>query len=155
MCRHIGYLGEPLSPAEALFHAPHSLLVQSYAPADMRGGGSVNADGFGLGWYPGPGSPPLRHRRSTPLWTDETLPPLAAAVTAGAFVAVVRNGTTGLPVTEAAAEVAVQPQRRRSRLPGLAGRTGQDPAGHRTADAGSTDGLGGALGAAAGPARHG
>ncbi|WP_103342623.1 ergothioneine biosynthesis protein EgtC [Amycolatopsis sp. CA-126428] len=103
MCRHIGYLGEPLSPAEVLFRAPHSLLVQSYAPADMRGGGSVNADGFGLGWYPGPGSPPLRHRRSTPLWTDETLPPLAAAVTSGAFVAAVRNGTTGLPVTEAAA----------------------------------------------------
>ena len=104
MCRHIAYLGEPVSPAEAVFRAPHSLLVQSYAPRDMRGGGSVNADGFGLGWYPGPGSTaPLRHRRSTPLWTDETLPPLAAAVTSGAFVAAVRNGTTGMPVTEAAA----------------------------------------------------
>ncbi|WIX99964.1 ergothioneine biosynthesis protein EgtC [Amycolatopsis mongoliensis] len=104
MCRHIGYLGEPVSPAEAVFRAPHSLLVQSYAPADMRGGGSVNADGFGLGWYPGPGgAAPLRHRRSTPLWTDETLPPLAASVTSGAFVAAVRNGTTGMPVTEAAA----------------------------------------------------
>jgi glutamine amidotransferase len=103
MCRHIGYLGEPVSPAEVLFRAPHSLLAQSYAPADMRGGGSVNADGFGLGWYPVPGTPPLRHRRSTPLWTDETLPPLAASVTSGAFVAAVRNGTTGMPVTEAAA----------------------------------------------------
>jgi len=104
MCRHIGYLGEPVPPAEVLFRAPHSLLVQSYAPADMRGGGSVNADGFGLGWYPGPaGAAPLRHRRSTPLWTDETLPALAASVTSGAFVAAVRNGTTGMPVTEAAA----------------------------------------------------
>lgn len=103
MCRHLGYLGEPVAPAEVVFRAPHSLLVQSYAPADMRGGGSVNADGFGLGWYPGQGSAPLRHRRSTPLWTDETLPPLAASVTSGAFVAAVRNGTTGMPVTEAAA----------------------------------------------------
>jgi glutamine amidotransferase len=104
MCRHIGYLGEPVSPAGAVFRAPHALLVQSSAPADMRGGGSVNADGFGLGWYPGPAAAaPLRHRRSTPLWTDETLPPLAAAVTTHAFVAAVRNGTTGLPVTEAAA----------------------------------------------------
>jgi len=104
MCRHIGYLGEPRSPAEWLFDAPHSLLAQSYAPKDMRGGGSVNADGFGLGWYPGPtGTAPLRHRRSTPLWTDETLPPLAASVRSGAFVAAVRNGTTGMPVTEAAA----------------------------------------------------
>ena len=103
MCRHLGYLGEPRSPAEPVFATPHSLLVQSYAPKDMRGGGSVNADGFGLGWYPGPGTAPLRHRRSTPLWTDETLPPLAAAVQTGAFVAAVRNGTTGMPVTEAAA----------------------------------------------------
>lgn len=104
MCRHIGYLGEPISPAEWVFDAPHSLLVQSYAPKDMRGGGSVNADGFGLGWYPGPlGTAPLRHRRSTPLWTDETLPALAASVRSGAFVAAVRNGTTGMPVTEAAA----------------------------------------------------
>jgi glutamine amidotransferase len=103
MCRHIAYLGEPVSPAEAVFRAPHSLLVQSYAPADMRGGGSVNADGFGLGWYLDRGAVPLRHRRSTPLWTDEALPPLAAALTAHAFVAAARNGTTGMPVTEAAA----------------------------------------------------
>ncbi len=104
MCRHIGYLGESTSPAGWLFDAPHSLLVQSYSPKDMRGGGSVNADGFGLGWYPEPmGTAPLRHRRSTPLWTDETLPPLAASVRSGAFVAAVRNGTTGMPVTEAAA----------------------------------------------------
>ena len=103
MCRHIAYLGEPRSPAEVLFDAPHSLLVQSYAPKDMRGGGSVNADGSGLGWYPGPGTEPLRHRRATPLWTDQTLPALAASVRAGAFLAAVRNGTTGMPVTEAAA----------------------------------------------------
>ncbi|MFJ1759695.1 ergothioneine biosynthesis protein EgtC [Amycolatopsis sp. NPDC088138] len=103
MCRHIAYLGAPVSPAEAVFRAPHSLLVQAYAPADMRGGGTVNADGFGLGWYLGPDAAPLRHRRSTPLWTDEALPPLAAALTTHAFVAAARNGTTGMPVTEAAA----------------------------------------------------
>jgi glutamine amidotransferase len=103
MCRHIGYLGEPRSPAGPVFDAPHSLLVQSYAPKDMRGGGSVNADGFGLGWYPDPAEMPLRHRRETPLWTDQTLPALAASVSTTAFVAAVRNGTTGMPVTEAAA----------------------------------------------------
>ncbi|WP_241996280.1 hypothetical protein [Kribbella antiqua] len=27
------------------------MFEQSWAPHDMRGGGSVNADGFGLGWY--------------------------------------------------------------------------------------------------------
>ncbi|MEV4598259.1 ergothioneine biosynthesis protein EgtC [Amycolatopsis sp. NPDC049253] len=103
MCRHLAYLGAPVSPAELVFAAPHALLVQSYAPQDMRGGGSVNADGFGLGWYPEPGGAPQRYRRAAPLWTDQTLPALAASVRATAFVAAVRNGTTGMPVTEAAA----------------------------------------------------
>lgn len=102
MCRHLAYLGEPRAPWELLFGAEHSLLTQSYAPADMRGGGTVNADGFGLGWYAGEPEP-LRYRRSTPLWTDETLPALSASIQAGAFVAAVRNGTTGMPVTEPAA----------------------------------------------------
>jgi len=103
MCRHLAYLGAPVSPAELVFAAPHALLVQSYAPQDMRGGGSVNADGFGLGWYPEPSAPPLRYRRREPLWTDQTLPALAGSVRTTAFVAAVRNGTTGMPVTEAAA----------------------------------------------------
>ncbi|EMD29956.1 ergothioneine biosynthesis protein EgtC [Amycolatopsis azurea] len=101
MCRHLAYLGEPRSPAETLFHAPHSLLVQSYAPADMRGGGSVNADGYGLGWY-AEAPDPLRLRRSAPLWTDGDLPALAGSVRSPAFMAAVRNGTTGMPVVEAA-----------------------------------------------------
>ncbi|QRP49649.1 ergothioneine biosynthesis protein EgtC [Amycolatopsis sp. FDAARGOS 1241] len=103
MCRHLAYLGAPVSPAEPVFTAPHALLVQSYAPRDMRGGGSVNADGFGLGWYPEPGGAPQRYRRQSPLWTDDTLPALAASVRTTAFVAAARNGTTGMPVTEAAA----------------------------------------------------
>lgn len=101
MCRHVGYLGEPCSPAGAMFTAPRSLLVQSYAPADMRAGGTVNADGFGLGWLAGDG-PPARYRRPSPLWTDEALPRLAETVSAPAFVGAVRSGTPGMPVTEAA-----------------------------------------------------
>ncbi|HKS49083.1 MAG TPA: ergothioneine biosynthesis protein EgtC [Amycolatopsis sp.] len=101
MCRHLAYLGPPRSPAEFLFDAPHSLLHQSYAPADMRGGGVVNADGFGLAWY-GEDGPPVRYRRASPLWTDEDLPGLARSVRARAFVAAVRNGTTGMPAGEAA-----------------------------------------------------
>jgi glutamine amidotransferase len=101
MCRHLGYLGPPCSPAELIFDAPNSLLLQSYAPSDMRGGGTLNADGFGLGWY-GEGGEPLRYRRSTPLWTDDTVPALAASVRTSAFVAAVRNGTPGMPVVEGA-----------------------------------------------------
>ncbi|WP_236793132.1 ergothioneine biosynthesis protein EgtC [Amycolatopsis sp. GM8] len=100
MCRHLAYLGPPASPAGQVFGAPHSLLHQSYAPADMRGGGTVNADGFGIAWYAG-GSP-VRYRRVSPIWTDHDAPVLAGSVRATAFVAAVRNGTPGMPATEAA-----------------------------------------------------
>lgn len=102
MCRHLGYLGEPWSPSAPVFASAHSLLVQSYAPADMRGGGTVNADGFGLGWFPDGGAPPVRYRRPDPLWTDAAVPALARTVRSGSFVAAVRSGTGGMPVTEAA-----------------------------------------------------
>jgi glutamine amidotransferase len=103
VCRHLAYLGTPTTPRTLLLDAPHSLLRQSYAPADMRGGGTVNADGFGLAWYAGgPGGEPVRYRRPVPIWTDEALPPLAGSVRTGAFVAAVRSGTPGMPVTEAA-----------------------------------------------------
>ncbi|WP_019812606.1 ergothioneine biosynthesis protein EgtC, partial [Saccharomonospora saliphila] len=101
MCRHLGYLGAPVSPAGPLVTAPHSLRAQAHAPRDMRGGGTVNADGFGLGWFADDGYP-VRYRRPAPLWTDESLPRLAETVRAGGFVAAVRSGTPGMPVTESA-----------------------------------------------------
>lgn len=52
MCRHLAYLGPPRTLSSILLEPAHGLLEQSYAPADMRGGGTINADGFGVGWYP-------------------------------------------------------------------------------------------------------
>lgn len=57
MCRHLAYLGPPTTLAALLLDPPHGLLHQAYAPADMRGGGTVNADGFGAGWYPAVAAP--------------------------------------------------------------------------------------------------
>jgi glutamine amidotransferase len=68
----------------------------------MRGGGTINADGFGLGWYPH-GGDPVRYRRDRPLWTDPDLPGLARVTSAGAVLAAVRSATVGMPVTETAA----------------------------------------------------
>jgi glutamine amidotransferase len=84
-----------------LFDPPHSLAHQSWAPADMRGGGTINADGFGVVWYAETG--PVRIRRDRPLWSDADLPGLAGAVRAGAVLAAVRSATVGMPVTETAA----------------------------------------------------
>jgi gamma-glutamyl hercynylcysteine S-oxide hydrolase len=103
MCRHLAYLGPPLPLAALLFDPPHALVEQSFAPRDMRGGGRINADGFGVGWYP-PGAPaPVRYRRDCPIWTDRNLARLATTTESGAVLAAVRNATTGMPVVETAA----------------------------------------------------
>jgi len=71
----------------------------------MRGGGTVNADGYGLGWFvgdPSDGGAAHRYRRAVPMWSDSSLPDLAASVSSGAILAAVRNATAGMPVTETA-----------------------------------------------------
>jgi glutamine amidotransferase len=67
VCRHLAYLGPLRDLATLLLDPPHSLLRQSYAPADMRGGGTINADGFGAGWYPDGARTPIRYRRAVPV----------------------------------------------------------------------------------------
>jgi glutamine amidotransferase len=103
VCRHLAYLGPPVPLADLLFGPPHSLNRQAWAPRDMRGGGTINADGFGVGWFHDRQSEPIRYRKSSPLWTDAGLPALAAAVRSGAILAAVRSATEGMPVTETAA----------------------------------------------------
>ncbi|KJK41934.1 glutamine amidotransferase class-II [Lentzea aerocolonigenes] len=97
MCRHLAYLGTAVSLASVLYDAPHSLEHQSYAPADMRAGGTVNVDGYGVGWFPGP----VRYRRAGTLWSDPNLRQLAATEST-AFLAAVRSATVGMPVSDAA-----------------------------------------------------
>jgi glutamine amidotransferase len=97
----VGYLGPPIPLSTVLFDPPHSLAHQSWQPGDMRGGGTINADGFGVAWYPD-GGDPVRYRRSCPLWTDPDLPALARVTMAGALLAAVRSATVGTPVTEPA-----------------------------------------------------
>lgn len=102
MCRHLAYLGPPVPLSALLFDPPHALAVQAWAPRDMRGGGTINADGYGVGWFPPGGGPPVRLRRDRPIWSDLDLSRLAAATAAPAVLAAVRSATTGMPVTETA-----------------------------------------------------
>ena len=111
MCRHLAYIGPPVTLADCVLHQSHSLLRQSWAPRDMRGGGTVNADGFGIGWFdgdPARGAVARRYRRERPMWSDASLPDLAASVVSGAVVAAVRSATVGMPVTESACAPFVQ-----------------------------------------------
>ncbi|QLQ36118.1 ergothioneine biosynthesis protein EgtC [Micromonospora robiginosa] len=102
MCRHLAYLGPPVTLRSLLHDPPYGLLRQSWAPRDMRGGGTINADGFGVGWYPD-GGDPVRYRRAQPMWSDTTLPELAAVTSAPAVLAAVRSATVGMPLHETAA----------------------------------------------------
>jgi gamma-glutamyl hercynylcysteine S-oxide hydrolase len=103
VCRHLAYLGPPTTLSALVLDAPHGLLRQSYAPADMRGGGTVNADGFGAGWYPGQGADAVRYRSADPIWSDASFAELAAVTSSTAVLAAVRSATTGMPVTVTAA----------------------------------------------------
>lgn len=102
MCRHLGYLGPPVTLSALLFDPPHALCRQAWAPRDMRGGGTVNVDGFGVGWFTGAVGPPRRYRRDRPIWSDPELPGFAADLAAPSVLAAVRSATTGMPVAEAA-----------------------------------------------------
>lgn len=100
MCRHLLYLGSPQSLRALLFDPPHSLARQSWAPREMRGGGTINADGFGVGWFTG-GSV-TTYRRDCPIWSDTNLTALAPLTISGAILAAVRSATEGMTVTATA-----------------------------------------------------
>jgi len=101
MCRHFAYLGPQARLADLILAPPHGPLKQSWAPR-RQSNGLLNADGFGIGWYPRPGAEPLRYRRSVPIWTDADFPTTARGTTADAMLGAVRSATPGNPVTEAA-----------------------------------------------------
>jgi len=120
MCRHLAYLGPPVELARLVLTPSHGLYEQSWAPRRQTHG-VVNADGFGLGWYPsgseageaadgyggdgrssadvlglgGGDAQPARYRRAVPIWTDPNVPELARAIRSHAVIAAVRSATAG------------------------------------------------------------
>ncbi|WP_406135116.1 ergothioneine biosynthesis protein EgtC [Streptomyces sp. NBC_01089] len=102
MCRHIAFLGPPEPLGEVLVRPRHSLVRQSWEPRRQRHG-TVNADGFGVGWYADGDPVPARYRRNGPIWADLSFPDLARVVRSGAALAAVRDATEAGADGEAAA----------------------------------------------------
>jgi glutamine amidotransferase len=102
MCRHIAYVGPETPLGRILVEPAHSLVHQSWAP-QRQASGTVNADGFGVGWY-APGDPvPARYRRAGPVWADVSFTDLGRVVRTGALLAAVRDATAATADGEAAA----------------------------------------------------
>ncbi|MGH3326896.1 MAG: ergothioneine biosynthesis protein EgtC [Streptomycetales bacterium] len=102
MCRHLAYLGSPRTLRALLCEPPHGLYRQAWAPRFQRYG-TVNADGFGVGWYV-PGDPvPARYRRAVPIWADPSFDDLVRVTRSGCVLAAVRSATPGTARDESAA----------------------------------------------------
>ncbi|WP_371619038.1 ergothioneine biosynthesis protein EgtC [Streptomyces sp. NBC_00454] len=102
MCRHFAYLGPPVTLGRLLSEPEHSLVRQSWAPRHQHHG-TVNADGFGIGWYAEGDPVPARYRRAGPIWGDLSFADLARVVRSGAVLAAVRDATRAGADGEAAA----------------------------------------------------
>jgi len=101
VCRHLAYLGAPRTLESLVVTPPHSLYEQSWAPASQRHG-TVNVDGFGVGWYADRAAP-VRYRRAQPIWTDASFASLAPTISTTCAVAAVRSATAGMSPDESAA----------------------------------------------------
>ncbi|MER5886786.1 ergothioneine biosynthesis protein EgtC [Streptomyces sp. NPDC001941] len=109
MCRHLAFLGPPVALEEVLVRPAHGLYRQSWEPRAQRYG-TVNADGFGVGWYAEGDPVPARYRRAGPIWADPSFADLARVVRSGALLAAVRDATApGADAEAAAAPFAAEP----------------------------------------------
>ncbi|MGK2903516.1 MAG: ergothioneine biosynthesis protein EgtC [Mycobacterium sp.] len=98
MCRHLGWLGAPVSVSSLVLDPPNGLLVQSYSPR-LQKHGTINADGWGVGFF----DPAVRRWRSDkPLWGDTSFASIAPALHSGCVIAAVRSATVGMPIEPSA-----------------------------------------------------
>lgn len=90
MCRWLAYQGKTVYLESILFEQEHSLIQQSLCA--RKSTVTVNADGFGLGWYDERKEPGLYHE-ILPAWSDCNLKNLAKHIKSGLFFAHVRSST--------------------------------------------------------------
>jgi glutamine amidotransferase len=109
MCRHLGWLGEPVAVSSLILDQPYGLVTQSYSPRRQKHG-LVNADGWGVGFFDDGGSTAddpaagvaRRWRSATPLWGDASFASVAPAIRSGCIVAAVRSASIGMPIEPSA-----------------------------------------------------
>ena len=104
MCRHLAWLGAPVSVASLVLEPPSGLVVQSYAPRRQKHG-LMNADGWGVGFFSdvdADGPVPRRWRSAAPLWGDASFASVAPALVSRCVVAAVRSASVGMSIEPSA-----------------------------------------------------
>ncbi|WP_299037663.1 ergothioneine biosynthesis protein EgtC [uncultured Pseudokineococcus sp.] len=101
MCRHVAWVGAPRSLAQVVLDGPCGLARQSWAP-QRQAHGTVNADGWGAGWWSPARPEPARWRSTRPLWQDASFASAAPHVSSTCVLAAVRSATEGMPADETA-----------------------------------------------------
>lgn len=94
MCRIAAYRGPEILLGDFLTAPPHSLARQSW-DARETASATVNADGWGTGWYAPDGEPAI-YRHTLPIWADGNVDALSRSLRAPLWMANVRSATPGL-----------------------------------------------------------
>jgi len=98
MCRMLAYHGPSVRLGALIEDPPHSLVVQSYKPAETITS-TVNADGYGVAWYPaGADGTPCVVTGVMPIWADRNIRELGRTITASRILASVRSATPDMPI---------------------------------------------------------
>jgi len=100
MCRLLGWLGAPRTLASLVSDPPHSLVRQSFRPLETKSA-TVNADGWGAGFFLDGEAEPCLYRSTLPIWADVNLPHLGRAIRSGCLVAAVRSATVPTSLSQA------------------------------------------------------
>jgi glutamine amidotransferase len=100
MCRHLAYVGPSVTLEKLIIKPEHSLLQQAFAPR-YQTHGTINADGFGVGWYDrDKRGEPARYRTTRQIWADPSFASIAGLVTSNAVLAAVRSASPGMAIEE-------------------------------------------------------
>lgn len=101
VCRQLAYVGPPVTLESVLLAPQQCLAHQAYRPR-FQTNGTVNADGFGCGWFDQKlRAEPAVYRNTRPIWADRSFSSMAGLIRSGAFVAAVRDASAGSFVEEA------------------------------------------------------
>lgn len=100
MCRLLAYSGPARSLEELMIAPERGLYRQAWDP-QMQTSGTVNADGFGVGWYRTEiRAEPALYRSTKPIWSDPSFASMAGLISAPVVVAAVRGATPPVLVEE-------------------------------------------------------